>query len=118
MTKRVYRADSANTATGMAVIDVADDYVLQENETFTAPSGDLKTPLTLTDGKWVGASDEVVAANEAAYLAANPDALQQPTAEQQQLAELIKSNAQQMKLNAQLIKQLAALQTHTAQEAK
>ena len=35
-----------------------------------------------------------------------------------QLAELIKSNAQQMELNAQLIKQVAALQTHTAQEVK
>lgn len=32
----------------------------------------------------------------------------QPTVEQQQLAELIKSNAQQTTLNAQLIKQVAA----------
>lgn len=35
-----------------------------------------------------------------------------------QLAELIKSNAQQTALNAQLIKQVATLQTHTTQEAK
>lgn len=44
-----------------------------------------------------------------------------PTAEQQQLANLIKSNAKQMALNAQLIKQVAELQAakaNTTQEAK
>ena len=105
---------------------VADDYVLQANETFTQPVGGLYEPITWDGAKWVG-TDEAVwqAAQDAAYqehLKENPEAAPQPTAEQQQISELIKSNAQQMAVNAQLVKQVSALQlaqaTQTAQASQ
>ena len=52
----------------------------------------------------------------------NSEDVPQPTAEQQQISELIKSNAQQMAVNAQLVKQVSALQlaqaTQTAQASQ
>lgn len=88
----------------------ADDYVLAAGETDKVPrSGQdgLYNPIW-QNGDWVGSTKPPVT----------------PTEEQQQLAELIKSNAQQTSLNAQLIKQVAALQaasaakTDTTQEAE
>lgn len=84
---------------------VADDYVLQANETFTKPADGLYEPITWDGAKWVGTDQAIW---QAAQDAKHPELAPQPTAEQQQLAELIKVNAQQMALNAQLIKQAAS----------
>ncbi|ANK63352.1 hypothetical protein AYR56_05435 [Loigolactobacillus backii] len=89
MTKRVYHTDPGNTVTGFYITDEADEYVLQIGETDVAPTGNLKTPLTLrSDGAWLGATDDVIKENEEKYLAANPDAVIVPTAEQQALTAL------------------------------
>lgn len=110
---------------------VDDDYIVQDGETFIEPSEGLYDPKQISaDGTmWIG-TDQAVwqAAQDAAYqeyLKEHPEAAPQPTAEEQQLAELIKSNSQQTALNAQLIKQVAALQakvpgaaTATTQEAE
>lgn len=102
---------------------VDDDYILQSGETLIEPSEGLYDPKKLSeDGTvWIG-TDQAVwqAAQDAAYqeyLKEHPEAAPQPTAEEQQLAELIKVNAQQAALNAQLIKQVAALQTAQAEQA-
>lgn len=79
----------------------------------------------LYDPKWNGS--EWVGKTLEQFIEDHKDDPQEPvmpTAEEQQLAELIKANAQQAALNAQLIKQSAALQaaqaaqTQTTQEAK
>lgn len=124
MTKVVYMYDQTSREfKGSKTID-DDNYVAQAGETEIKPTDGLYEPVTWTGTDWIG-TDKAVwqAAQDAAhqeYLKEHPEAAPQPTAEEQQLAELIKSNAQQTELNAQLIKQVAALQTHTdtTQEAK
>lgn len=99
---------------------VEDDYVVQSGETEIEPSEGLYDPKKLSeDGTtWIGTDQEVWQAEQDAanqeYLKEHPESAPQPTVEQQQIAELIKSNAQQMALNAQLVKQLATLQTSQA----
>lgn len=69
----------------------------------------------LYDPKWNGS--EWVGKTLEQFIEDHKDDPQEPalpTVEQQQIAELIKSNAQQMALNAQLIKQLFTLQTSQA----
>lgn len=106
---------------------VDDDYILQSGETLIEPSEGLYDPKKLSEDRtmWIGTDQSVwQEAQDAAYqeyLKEHPEAAPQPTVEQQQLAELIKSNAQQTALNAQLIKQISALQaakTDTTQEAE
>lgn len=120
--KAIYKFNANKAFTGSDTVD--DNYQVGANETEVKPTDGLYEPITWDGTKWVG-TDQAVwqVAQDAAYqehLKEHPEAAPQPTAEQQQLAELIKSNAQQATLNAQLIKQVAALQTHTdtTQEAK
>ena len=102
---------------------VDDDYILQSGETLIEPSEGLYDPKKFSeDGTaWVGTDKEVWQATQdeanQKYLKEHPELAPQPTVEQQQIAELIKSNSQQTALNAQLIKQLAALQTAQAAQA-
>lgn len=104
---------------------VDDNYVAATGETEIKPADGLYEPVTFpTDDAtaWLGTDKEVWqaaqdAANQA-YLKEHPELAPQPIAEEKQLSELIKVNSQQAALNAQLIKQLAALQTTTTQEAK
>lgn len=108
MVKRVYRNDTNNTVTGIAVEDVADDYVLLNAETFTAPPGDLKTPLKIGgDGTWSGASDTVIEANRTKYLADNPDAITKPSAEQEALTALATDVQNQLKSIEEAVTALA-----------
>ncbi|MGK4059024.1 hypothetical protein AB0Y04_04730 [Loigolactobacillus coryniformis] len=126
MRKVVYMYDQTSREfKGSKMID-DDNYVVQTGETEIKPTDGLYEPVTWTGTTWVGTDKEVwQAAQEAAYqeyLNEHPEDVPQPTVEQQQLAELIKSNAKQTELNAQLIKQVAALQTaqatQTAQAAQ
>lgn len=114
--KTIYR-NAPTTITGIVIDSVDNDYQLQAGETFSEPNPDLNIPYKINaDGSYSGGTPEETAAALAGYRLNDPQIT--PTIEQQQLAELIKSNAQQTTLNAQLIKQVAALQTHTTQEAK
>lgn len=131
--KAIYLYDTASREfKGAKLVD--DDYVAIAGETEIKPTDGLYEPITWDGAQWVG-TDKAVwqAAQDAAYqeyLKEHQEATPQPTVEQQQIAELIKSNAKQMALNAQLIKQLAtlqtsqtaqtsqAVQTHTTQEVK
>ena len=97
---------------------VDDNYVVQAGETEIKPDNGLYEPVTWNGTAWVG-TDQAVwqaaqEAKQAELLKTNPELVPQPTVEQQQIADLIKSNAQQMALNAQLIKQLSTLQTSQA----
>lgn len=93
-------------------VEVADENSVPANATLVKPNG-IVQPYTW-DGTdkavWQAAQD----AKQSEMLKEHPELALQPTAEQQQLAELIKSNAQQTSLNAQLIKQVAALQAQVA----
>jgi hypothetical protein len=103
MTKRLFRNDPDNGGSGITIFEVADDYVLQSAETFDEPANDLQVPLTiLGDGTWQGASVATVKANEAKYLADNPDAVPQPTTEQLALTALAQQNADLSQENADL----------------
>lgn len=89
-------------------VEVADENSVPANATLVKPNG-IVQPYTWDGAKWTGQSiDDWNTQNN------NQESTPQPTVEQQQIAELIKSNAQQMALNAQLIKQLATLQTSQA----
>ena len=116
--KAIYLYDTTSREfKGSKTID-DDNYVEQAGETEIKPVDGLYEPVTWDGSKWVG-TDQAVwqAAQDAAYqeyLNEHPEAAPQPTAEQKQLSDLIKSNAQQMALNAQLIKQLSTLQTSQA----
>jgi len=96
-------------------VEVADENSVPANATLVKPNV-IVQPYTWDGVKWTGQSiDDWNTQNN------NQEATTQPTVEQQQLAELIKSNAQQIGLNAQLIKQVATLQvaqTQTTQEAE
>lgn len=125
MTKVVYVYDQASREfQGSKPVD--DNYVVQVGETEIKPVDGLYEPITWDGVKWNG-TDQAVwqaaqEAKQAELLKTHPELAPQPTVEQKQLAELIKSNAQQMALNAQLIKQVAALRTaqatQTAQAAQ
>lgn len=100
-----------------------DNYVVQAGETEIKPADGLYEPVTWTGTDWVGTDKEVWEAEQDAayqeYLKEHPEDAPQPTAEQQQLSDLIKSNTQQTALNAQLIKQITELQSaKTTQEAE
>ena len=103
---------------------VEDDHTLTTGETEIAPEQGLYQPATFDGTKWNGTDKAVWQATQdaayQAYLKEHPELAPHPSSEQQQLAELIKSNTSQSVLNAQLIKQVATLQTqtHTTQEAK
>lgn len=116
MTKEVYMYDQTSREfKGSKSVD--DNYVVQAGETEIKPTDGLYEPVIfMTDDAtaWIG-TDKAVwqAAQDAAnqeYLKEHPEEAPQPTAEQQQLADLIKGNAQQTALNAQLIKQITTLQ--------
>ncbi|ANK59805.1 hypothetical protein [Loigolactobacillus backii] len=125
--KAIYLYDTTSREfQGSKLVD--DDYVAATGETEIKPTDGLYEPITWDGAKWNG-TDQAVwqAAQQAkykAYIKEHPEDAPQPTAEQQQLAELIKNNAQQSTLNAQLIKQVAALKeastthTDTTQEVK
>lgn len=85
---------------------VSDDYVLLDNETFTAPEPGLNTPVKLVDGKWVGSTEPEV------ELLDLPD--NGPSTELAALAlQIAQNKANQDTVNAQLL--LAAAQ-QTAKE--
>lgn len=94
-----------------------DNYVVQAGETEIKPDNGLYEPVTWNGTTWLGTDQAVWQAAQDAdyqeYLKEHPESAPQPSVEQQ-IAELIKSNAQQTTLNAQLIKQLATLQTSQA----
>ena len=52
--KVVYKYDSGNHDFSTDV--VADDYELQENETFIAPEASINKPVTFDGTKWTGAA--------------------------------------------------------------
>ena len=123
--KAIYLYDTtSHEFKGAKLVD--DDYVAIAGETEIKPTDGLYEPITWNGTQWVGTDKEVwqaaQEAEQAEMLKEHPEAVPQPTAEQQQISELIKVNAQQAALNAQLIKQLAALQTakatQTAQAAQ
>lgn len=122
--KAIYLYDTTSREfKGSKTID-DDNYVAQAGETEIKPVDGLYEPITWSGTEWIG-TDKAIwqsaqEAKQAEFLETNPELSPQPTVEQQQLAELLKSNAQQAALNAQLIKQVATLQaqTHTTQEAK
>ncbi|MGK4058641.1 hypothetical protein AB0Y04_02760 [Loigolactobacillus coryniformis] len=122
--KAIYKFDDNKTFVRSETVD--DDYQATANETEVKPEDGLYEPLTWSGTTWVGTDKEVwqaaQEAKQAELLKTHPELAPQPTVEQKQLAELIKSNAQQMALNAQLIKQVAALRTaqatQTAQAAQ
>lgn len=113
--KAIYKFDDNKVFTASDIVD--DDYQAGINETEVKPTDGLYEPITWDGTKWVGTEQAVWQAaqdaKQAELLKTHPELAPQPTMEQEQLAELIKSNAQQTTLNAQLIKQVAALQTHT-----
>ena len=92
---------------------VDDNYVVQAGETEIKPDNGLYEPVTWNGTTWLGTDQAVWQATQDAayqeYLKEHPEAAPQPTEEQQQLAELLLSNASQSALNAQLIKQVADL---------
>lgn len=117
--KAIYKFDDNKTFVRSETVD--DDYQATANETEVKPEDGLYEPLTWSGTTWVG-TDQAIwqaaqEAKQAELLKTNPELAPQPTVEQQQMAELIKSNAQQSALNAQLIKQVAALQTAQATQA-
>lgn len=110
--KAIYLYDQTSREfQGSKLVD--DEYVAAAGETEVKPIDGLYEPITWDGAQWVGTEQAVwQAAQDAAYqeyLNEHPEAAPQPTAEQQQLSELIKNNAQQSTLNAQLIKQVADL---------
>ena len=126
--KAIYLYDTTSREfKGSKLVD-DDKYTVQTGETEIKPTDGLYEPVTWSGTTWVG-TDQAIwqAAQEAKQselLKTNPELAPQPTVEQQQIAELIKSNAQQTALNAQLIKQVnelkaqLAAQTQTTQEAE
>lgn len=124
MTKVVYMYDQTSREfKGSKTID--DNYVAQAGETEIKPTDGLYEPITWTGTDWIGTDKAVWQAAQDAkqseILKEHPELAPKPTAEQQQLADLIKGNAQQMALNAQLIKQITELQaakTDTTQGAE
>ena len=92
---------------------VADDYIVSDGETEIKPADGLYDPITFDGTKWNGTDQAVWQAaqdaKQAEFLKTHPELAPQSTSEQQQLSELIKNNAQQSVLNAQLIKQVADL---------
>ena len=71
---------------------VADDYVLQANETFTKPADGLYEPITWTGTDWIGTDKAIWQAaqdaKQAELLKTHPELAPQPTAEQQALTAL------------------------------
>ncbi|MGK4058272.1 hypothetical protein AB0Y04_00875 [Loigolactobacillus coryniformis] len=127
MTKVVYMYDQTSREfKGSKLVD-DDNYVVQAGETEIKPTDGLYEPVTWNGIDWIGTDQAIWQAaqdaKQAELLKTHPELAPQPTVEQQQLAELIKSNAKQTELNAQLIKQVAeftanAAHTDTTQEAK
>lgn len=75
---------------------VSDDYMLLDNETFTAPEPGLNTPVKLVDGKWVGSTEPEV------ELLDLPD--NGPSTELSALAlQIAQNKANQDTVNAQLL---------------
>ena len=121
MTKAIYLYDTTSREfQGSKLVD--DDYVATASETEVKPTDGLYEPVTFDGAQWVGTDQAVWQAaqdaKQAELLKTHPELAPQPTMEQEQLTELIKSNAQQTTLNAQLIKQVAALKASTTQEVK
>ena len=83
MTKTVYRFDGKDD---FSVAEVADDYVLQFNETFDDP-GNVLLPVTFANGKIVGATAEAHEAYQATT-AVIPDGADTPSAEMQAINAL------------------------------
>lgn len=113
--KAIYLYDTTSREfKGSKTID-DDNYVAQAGETEIKPTDGLYEPVTWTGTDWVGTDKEVWQAaqdaEQAELIKEHPELAPQPTAEQQQLSDLVKSNMQQMALNAQLIKQITELQT-------
>lgn len=127
MTKVIYMYDQTSREfKGLKTID-DDNYVVQVGETEIKPTDGLYEPIVFKDDstEWAGTDKEVWQAaqdaEQAEILKEHPELVPQPTAEQQQLSDLIKGNVQQTALNAQLIKQITELQSakaDTTQEAK
>lgn len=101
-------------------VEVADENNVPENATLVKPNG-IVQPYTWDGSKWIGESvDDYQTEHQSTVNTSNV-----PTVEQKQLSELIKNNAKQSALNAQLIKQVAELKaqlvastTSTKQEAE
>lgn len=107
--KVVYTYDDNNHFTGTKL--VADDYEINGNETFViVPNGQYQ-PSTWTGTAWVETPQADWEANQKAeqeaYLKAHPELAPQPSADQQALAQLALTVAQnktdQDKTNAQLL---------------
>ena len=121
MKKVVYMYDQTSREfKGSKLID-DDNYVAQAGETEIKPTDGLYEPVTWTGTDWIGTDKAVWQAAQDAkqseILKEHPELAPQPTSAEKQLSELIKVNAQQAELNAQLIKQVAALQTAQAVQA-
>lgn len=125
--KAIYKFDDNKVFTGSDTVD--DDYQVGINETEIKPTDGLYEPITWNGAQWVGTDQAIWQAaqdaKQAELLKTHPELAPQPTSEQQQLSELIKNNAQQSTLNAQLIKQVAELKAQlvastasTTQEVK
>lgn len=115
MSKAIYLYNSQNRFVSPGV--KPDDYQLEANETFVpVPQGAME-PITWTGSNWREATQEEheawVKQQQEAYYAAHPEEKPQPaqvTDQDRINAQLMLANANQAKINAQLMKGLAALQ--------
>ncbi|WP_461241218.1 hypothetical protein [Paucilactobacillus sp. N302-9] len=116
--KVVYTYDDNNHFTGTKL--VADDYEVNGNETFVAVPDGQYQPSTWNGTTWVGTPQEEWEANQKAeqeaYLKTHPELAPQPSADQQALAQLALTVAQnkteQDKTNAQLLLATATSQVN------
>lgn len=93
----------ATTKVFNGYVEVADENSVPANATLVKPNG-IVQPYVWDGVRWTGQSvDDYQTEHQSTGTTSDC-----PTAEQQQLAELIKANAQQTALNAQLIKQAAS----------
>lgn len=119
MSKAIFRWDANGYFCSSDV--KPDDYQLKENETFDEPKfndpSNALTPYKRVAGGWQASNQEehdaYIKKQQDAYYAAHPEAKPQPaqaTDQDRINAQLMLANANQAKINAQLMKGLAALQ--------
>lgn len=112
--KGIYRANATTQRFSSSGI-VADDYVLQANETFENPTGKLE-PAKLVGTTWQDATPEEHEAWIRAQQASLPKIDNGPTAQDKlnalitkQFAQLVQSNKEQATINARLTLDIANL---------
>ena len=83
-------------------VEVPDNYVLQNNETFVTPQGGLLEPIVFNGSEWTGANfDDWI--SDADYVT------QMPTEQDKINAQLLQQAAAQQMTNAEIIKQIATI---------